>query len=57
MWLTNPKLASALVHFGAQTTVRGVALVKVKVVLSVVVNTIFWWSASNHRGQIPFQPI
>lgn len=31
-----------------------VALVKVKVVLSAVVNTIFWWSASNHRGQILF---
>lgn len=32
----------------------GVALVKVKVALSVVVNTIFWWSESNHRGQILF---
>lgn len=56
MWSTNPKPASALVHFLAPTTMLSAALVKVKVALSVVVNTIFWWSASNHRGQILYSP-
>lgn len=27
-------------------------LVKVKVVLSVVVNKMFWWSTGNHKSQI-----
>ena len=39
---------------GVQTAVLCTALVKVKVALSVVVNTIFWWSASNHSGHILF---
>ena len=57
-WLCGrliPNLPPPLyVHFWLEPPKLGVALVKVKVVLSVVVNTIFWWSASNHRGQILF---
>lgn len=57
-WLCGrliPNLPPPLyVHFWLKPPKLGVALVKVKVVLSVVVNTIFWWSASNHRGQILF---
>lgn len=54
-WLCGqliPNLPPPLYAFGSNHGVRGVALVKVKVVLSAVVNTIFWWSAGDHRGEI-----